>query len=68
MKMYHNNFLEEYYRIYEMIKVIFWSYYFSHMQRKVVNYVSKCDLCYKIKLSRHKSYEKMRTALILNQL
>ena len=47
-----------------MIKAISQLYYFLYMQRKVVNYVNKCDLYHKIKLSRHKSYEEMRTALI----
>ena len=51
-----------------MIKVIFWLYYFLHMQRKVVNYINKYDLCHKIKLLKHKSYKEMKTVLILNQL
>ena len=29
--------------------------------------MSRCDLCHKIKLSRHKSYDKMRTALTSSQ-
>ena len=29
--------------------------------------MSKCNLCHKIKLSRHKSYKEMKTALVLNQ-
>ena len=36
------------------------------MQEKVKKYVNKCDLCYKIKLSRHKPYEEMRQILISN--
>ena len=35
------------------------------MHEKVRKYMNKCDLCHKIKLLRHKSYEKMRTALTL---
>ena len=46
-----------------MIKVIFWSYYFLHMWKKVQNYVNKCDLCHKIKLSRYKLYREIRTVL-----
>ena len=68
MKIHYNNSLEEHHKTHKMIKAIFWLYYFSHMQRKVVNYVSKCDLCHKIKLSRHKSYKEIRIALILNWL
>ena len=30
--------------------------------------MNKCDLCHKIKLSRHKSYEEMRTVLTLDWL
>ena len=30
------------------------------MWKKVIKYMSKCDLCHKIKLSRHRSYEEMR--------
>ena len=45
-----------------MIEVIFWLYYFSYMQKKVQDYVNKCDLCYKIKSLRYKSYREMRTA------
>ena len=68
MKIYYDNFLKEHYKTHKMIKVISQSYYFLYMWRKVVNYVSKYNLCHKIKSSRHKSYEKMKTALILNQL
>ena len=46
-----------------MIKAIFWSYYFSHMWEKVRKYMNKCDLCHKIKSSRHKSYEEIRQTL-----
>ena len=46
-----------------MIEAIFWSYYFSHMWKKVQDYVSKDDLCHKIKSLRHKSYREMRTVL-----
>ena len=51
-----------------MIKVISQSYYFSHMQKKVQNYMNKYDLCHKIKSSRHKSYREMRTASTLDWL
>ena len=64
--MYYNDSLEEYYEMHKMIEVIFWSYYFLYIWRKVVNYISKCDLYYKIKSSRHKSYREMETALVLN--
>ena len=30
--------------------------------------MSKCNLCHKIKSSRHKSYREMKTALVLNWL
>ena len=46
-----------------MIEAIFWSYYFSHMRKKVQDYVNRSNLCHKIKSARHKSYEEMRTAL-----
>ena len=51
-----------------MIEVIFWSYYFSHMWRKIADYINRCDLYHKIKLLRHKSYEEIKTALVLDQL
>ena len=38
------------------------------MQRKIADYISKCNLYHKIKLSRHKSYEEMKTVLVSNQL
>ena len=66
MKIYYNNSLKEHHETYKIIKAISQSYYFSYMQRKVVNYISKYDLCHKIKLSKHKSYKKMRIALVLN--
>ena len=64
--MYYNNSLEEHCKTHKMIKAISQSYYFLYMWRKIVNYMSKCDLYHKIKLLRHKSYEKMKTALVLN--
>ena len=33
------------------------------MHKKVKKYVNKCDLCHKIKSSRHKSYKEMRQIL-----
>ena len=51
-----------------MIKAISQSYYFLHIQKKVENYVNKCDICHKIKLSRHKPYEEIRTTLTSAQL
>ena len=65
--MYHNKLLEDHWETHKMIETIFWSYYFSHMRKKVQNYVNKCDLCHKIKSARHKSYEEMRTALTPSQ-
>ena len=65
--IYHDELLRGHWGTHKMIKAIFWSYYFSHMRKKVQNYVNKCDLCHKIKSVRHKSYEEMRTALILSQ-
>ena len=38
------------------------------MQEKVKKYMDKCDLCHKIKPSRHRPYEEMRQASTLNQL
>ena len=61
--MYHNKSLEEHHEIHKTIKAIFQSYYFLHMQEKVKKYVNKCNLCHKIKSSRHKSYEEIRQTL-----
>ena len=58
--IYHDKSLKEHCEIHKIIKVIFRLYYFSHMQEKVKKYVNKCNLCYKIKSSRHKSYEEIR--------
>ena len=63
IQMYHNESLRGHQETHKMIKAIFWSYYFSHMRKKVQSYVNKCDLCHKIKSVRHKSYREMRTAL-----
>ena len=62
--IYYDKLLKEYYKIYKIIKVIFQSYYFSHMWEKVKKYVNKCNLYYKIKSSRYKSYEEIRQTLI----
>ena len=61
--MYHDKPLEEHCEIHKTIKAISQSYYFLHMWEKVTRYMSKCDLCHKIKSSRHKSYEEMRQTL-----
>ena len=58
--------MRDHQEVYKTIEVIFWLYYFLHMWKKVEDYVSKCDLCYKIKSSRHRSYKEIRTTLILN--
>ena len=66
--MYHNKLLREHCEVHKMIKIISQSYYFSHMRKKVQDYVNKCDLCHKIKSSRHKPYREMRTVLTSDQL
>ena len=66
--MYHNEPLRGHHEIHKTIKVISQSYYFLHMQEKVKKYMNKCNLCHKIKPSRHKPYGEMRQALTLNQL
>ena len=68
IKMYYNNSLKKHCETHKMIKAISQSYYFLHIWRKITDYVSKCDLCHKIKSSRHKSYEEIKTTLILNWL
>ena len=60
IKMYHDDLLREHWGIYKTIKAISWSYFFSHIRKKVSNYVNKCDICHKIKLLRHKSYKEIR--------
>ena len=62
IQMYHNEPLEEHHEIHKMIKAISQSYYFPHMQEKVKKYMDKCNLCHKIKSSRHKPYGEMRQA------
>ena len=66
--MYYDELLREHCEIHKMIEVISQSYYFSHMQEKMKKYVNKCDLCHKIKSSRHKSYREMRQTLTLDWL
>ena len=66
MKMYYNNSLKEHYKTHKIIKAISQSYYFSYMQRKIADYMNKCNLCHKIKSSRHKSYEEMKITLVSN--
>ena len=68
IQMYHNKSLRDHWETHKTIKAIFWSYYFSHMRKKVQSYVNKCDLCHKIKPVRHRPYGEMRTALTPSQL
>ena len=66
MKIYYDDSLKEHCEMHKIIEVISWLYYFSHMWRKIVNYMNKCDLCHKIKSSRYKSYKEIKTVLVLN--
>ena len=66
--MYHDKSLRGHCGVHKTIEVISQLYYFSHMRKKVQDYINKCDLCHKIKLSRHKSYEEIRTASTSNWL
>ena len=63
--MYHNKLLEGHCKVHKMIKVISQLYYFLHIRKKLENYVSKCDLCHKIKSVKHKSHEEIRIASTL---
>ena len=64
--IYHNNLLREYYKVHKIIKAISQSYYFLYIKKKVISYISKYDLCYKIKSARYKSYREIKTLLVLN--
>ena len=64
--IYYNKLLKEYYKVHKRIKAIFWLYYFLYIWRKIVDYVSRWDLCHKIKLVKHKSYEEIKISLVLN--
>ena len=66
--MYYNKSLREYCEIHKTIKAIFRSYYFLYMQKKIKEYMSKCNLYHKIKSSKHRSYEEMRQTLTLDWL
>ena len=68
IQMYYNEPLKEHHEIHKTIEAIFQSYYFSYMQEKIKKYMNKCDLCYKIKSLRHKSYEEIRQTLTSDQL
>ena len=61
--MYHNKSLRGHWETHKTIKVISQSYYFSHIRKKMQSYVNKCNLCYKIKSVRHRSYEEIIRAL-----
>ena len=67
IQMYHDKLLRGHWGTHKMIKTISWSYYFSHMRKKVQSYVNKCNLCHKIKSVRHRPYEEMRTAPVPDQ-
>ena len=66
--MYYNKSLREHHEIHKTIKAISQSYYFLHMCRKIKEYMNKCNLCHRIKSSRHKSYKEMRQTLTSEQL
>ena len=66
--MYHDKSLRGHWGVHKIIETVSQSYYFSHMRKKVQDYMNKCDLCHKIKSARQKSYEEMRTALTSSQL
>ena len=67
IQMYHNEPLRGHWETHKTIKAISWSYYFSHMRKKVQGHVNKCDLCHKIKPVRHRPYEEMRIVLTPSQ-
>ena len=66
--IYHDKSLRGHWELHKTTEAISQSYYFSHIRKKVQDYVNKCNLCHKIKSARHKSYEEMRTALISSWL
>ena len=63
IQIYHDKLLRDHWGTHKTIEAIFWSYYFSHMRKKVQSYMNRCDLYYKTKFAKHRSYREMRTAL-----
>ena len=39
-------------------------YYFPKLKREVTNFIRKCDLCYRIKYKKYRSYEMLSSSRI----
>ena len=61
INIYHNSKIHEHQDFNKIIERIFKTYYFSKIRKQVENTIRKCDVYVKVKHSRHRSYELLKS-------
>ena len=61
INIYHSSKIHEHQEFDKIIERIFRTYYFLKIRKQVENTIRKCDVCVRIKHSRHKSYELLKS-------
>jgi hypothetical protein len=59
LKCHHNNFLMKHFDIDKINKLLNCKYYWKDMIKNVKEYVDICDICQKVKMKHHLSYDEL---------
>lgn len=60
VKRHHDDILASHFEVEKTIELIERKYYWKGISQSIKNYVSTCDICQRVKTSRHCSYEEMQ--------
>ncbi len=65
LKHHHNNLLAKHFDADKISELLNCKYYWKSMIKNVKEYINTCDICQRVKMKRHLSYDKLRLLLQL---
>jgi len=68
LKCYHDDELTEHFSIEQTLELVSHKYYWLKLAKDVKKYVFSCNICQRVKASKHHSYDKMQTLPHSNSL
>jgi len=66
LKCHYDDELTEHFSIEQTLELVSCKYYWSKLAKDVKKYVFSCNICQRVKVFRHHSYDEMQTLLHLN--
>ncbi len=61
LKHHHDNLLARHFNVDKISKLLDCKYYWKDMIKNVKKYINTCDICQRVKMKHHLSYDKLRS-------